>query len=298
MLNNNDKAALQRKSIVMALTEEGGVGPKMFQLLMMRLGPPENFLSATFADLENIPRFGEDKVDRLLSSLDKIDDYAVKISSFALDGVYVVTILDDEYPASLRALGDPPPILYFRGDWSAWEMEYIALVGTTRATQGGLRLTVDIAREFVRRGYGVVSGLAAGIDSAAHLGALKEQGTNIAVLGSGVSNIYPEENEQLANLIAANGLLISECPPDKTVTKSALILRNRLISAISRAVVVVQVGDTTQGELHTAGYASRQAKPLFYGDPDDDLNYEKVRKWPGAIIKTVESVGEIVNYMA
>jgi DNA processing protein len=175
--------------------------------------------------------------------------------------------------------------------------QFVALVGTTKATQGGLRLAVDIARELVRKGYGVVSGLATGIDSAAHLGALKEQGVTMAVLGCGIREIYPEENKPLADLVAGSGLLISEHQPLRKVSKSALVLRNRLISALSRAVVVVQVGAETQGELRTAGYAAQQARPLFYGDPEKDLDYDRFKEWPGVIIDSADSVDEIINYM-
>ena len=110
-------------------------------------------------------------------------------------------------------------------------------------------------------------------------------------------NIYPEENVALADLIARSGLLISEQLPSKKVHKAGLITRNRIISALSKAVVVVQIGDETRGELHTAEYASKQTRPLFYGDPDDDLNYGKVSDWPGAIIKSADAVDDIISYM-
>jgi DNA processing protein len=292
-----DEIVLKRKAVIMAITGEGGIGPKMFQQLLMHVGPPEDLVGATQADLEDIPRFRKERIEQLLKSLNNVDDYAGKINDYMSNEIQTTCILDDDYPDSLRSIDSPPPILYYRGDKSAWSRECVALVGTTKATQGGLRLAVDVAKEMVRRGYGIVSGLAAGIDSAAHLGALKEQGATIAVLGSGILEIYPEENKPLADLVARSGLLISEHQPFKKVSKAALVLRNRIISALAKAVVVVQVGAETQGELHTAAYAAEQARPLFYGDPDKDLDYERFKKWPGIIIDSADSVDEIINYM-
>lgn len=297
MLSRSDELQLKRKAIIMAVIEEGGIGPKMFQQLLMRFGSPEELPGVSAAEFEEIPRFDEVRIGRLLKSLDNIDEYVGKIHDYISDDIDVCAITDEDYPGSIRNIDDPPPLFYCKGDPAAWSREYIALVGTTKASQGGLRLAVDFAKELVKRGYGIVSGLAAGIDSAAHLGALKEKGTNIAVLGGGILEIYPEENKPLANLIAQSGLLISEYPPYKNVSKSGLVLRNRLISAISKAVVVVQVGEETQGELRTAGYAAKQARPLFYGDPDNNLDYNRVKNCPGSIIKTVDSVEEIINYV-
>jgi len=297
MISEVSQISLKRKSIIMAITEEGGVGPKMFQQLLMRLGPPEELLTASPADFDDFPQLNDDKIDLLLKSLENVDDYTGRIHDYLSNEIEILSILDDDYPESLRTIDTPPPLVYYKGNKKAWAKDYIALVGTTRATQGGLRLAVDIAKEFVKRGYGIVSGLAAGIDSAAHLGALKEKGINIAVLGCGILNIYPDENSSLADLVAESGLLVSEYLPSKKVSKLGLVLRNRIISALSKAVVVVQVGDETRGELRTAAFASKQAKPLFYGDPDDDLDYEKIREWPGAIIRSVDSADEIISYM-
>jgi len=289
--------AIERKSIIMAITEEGGVGPRMFQQLLLHVGPPEDLLKASYSDLDGIPRLGEKKVDRLLRSLENIDVFTERLYDYTANDIHMVSFLDDDYPQMLRSIGDPPPLLYYMGNCDAWSYKYVALVGTTGATQAGLRLTVDLAREFVKRGFGIVSGLAVGIDSAGHLGALKEQGSSIAVLGCGLLDIYPAENKSLAELIARSGLLISEYQPFKKVSKSGLVLRNRLISAFSRAVIVVQVGEETKGELQTAAYALKQAKPLFYCDPEKDLKSEVIKNSPGPIIKDVDSVDEIIKYM-
>lgn len=282
----------------MAITEEGGVGPRMFQQLLLHLGPPEELLNASSADLDDIPRLSAGGADRLLRSLQNIDEFTERLYDYAADDIHVTTFLEDDYPVDLRKLNDPPPVIYFRGDLEAWSHDYVALVGTTKASQAGLRLAVDLARELVAKGYGIVSGLATGIDSAAHLGAIKEQGRNIAVLGCGLLNIYPAENTSLAELISKTGLLISEHQPHKNVSKSRLVLRNRMITAFAKAMVVVQVGEETKGELRAAGYAFNQAKPLFYGDPDNNLDFALVGDAPGTVIKDAGAVDEIIKYIA
>ncbi len=294
----NKEVTVDRKPIIMALTEEGGVGPKMFQQLLLHLGPPEELLNASSADLDEIPRLSASGADRILRSLENVDEFTERLYDYAADDIHVTTFLDDDYPEQLRRIDDPPPLIYFRGDLEAWSCDYVALVGTTKASQAGLRLAVDLAKELVGRGYGIVSGLAPGIDSAAHLGAIKEQGRNIAVLGCGLLNIYPAENASLAELIAKTGLLISEHQPFKNVSKSRLVLRNRIITAFARAVVVVQVGEDTRGELRAAGYAFNQARPLFYGDPDKNLDFALISEAPGTIIKDAGAVDEIIKYMA
>jgi len=281
----------------MAVTDSGGIGPVMFQQLLMRLGAPEDFLSATYSDFEDIPRFGEERIGKLLDSLEKVDEYEKKLKEYSSLHIDVVTFLDSDYPAQLREINAPPPILYLKGSREAFSEKYIAIVGTTGASQEAIRFTVDLAKEFVGRGFGIISGLAVGIDSAAHLGALKKNGRTIAVLGCGILNIYPEENILLSEQIEKNGLLVSEHDPYSGVTRPHLVLRNRIISALSDAIVVAQIGEKTAGELKTAGYAIKQARPLFYGNPDGKLDYSKIEDLPGVVLNGDDSAGEIIKYI-
>jgi DNA processing protein len=286
-----------RKSIIMALTDAGGVGPRIFQQLMMRLGDPENLLNATASDLADIPRLGEPGSAKILKALDDVGRFRNRLENYTEMGIGVSTYLDDDYPPMLRQIDDPPPVLFMVGDRTVLKHDFVALVGTTQATEAGLRLAVELARGFVERGFGIASGLATGIDSAAHLGALKSNGPTVAVLGSGVMNVFPEENRPLAESIAEKGLLVSEYDPFKKVKAIRLILRNRLISAFSKAVIVVQVGAKRRGELRTAQYAYKQAKPLFFADPEGDLDFETLEGNKGLLIKGSDSIDEIVNYM-
>ncbi|UCE67392.1 MAG: DNA-protecting protein DprA [Candidatus Zixiibacteriota bacterium] len=286
-----------RKSIIMAITDGGGIGPRMFQQLLMRLGAPEDFLSASYADFEDIPRFGEERIVKLMDSLEKVDDYDKRLKEYSTIDINVITFLDSDYPEQLRKINDPPPVLYIRGDPEAFSEKYIAVVGTTRSTEEGIRFAVDLSRALVGKGYGIISGLAIGIDSAAHLGALKENGRTIAVLGCGVLNIYPQENMILSRQIEKSGLLISEHDPHTKVTRPNLVLRNRIISALSSGVVVTQIGEKTTGELKTASYAIKQAKPLFYGNPEGKLDYTRIENLPGVILSDVDHVEEILKYI-
>jgi DNA processing protein len=286
-----------RTSIIMALTELGGVGPRTFQQLLLRMGPPENLLSASRQEFEDIPRIGPEGAAKIRKSLDLVAKFQRRLESYSDLGIIISTYLDDNYPEVLRQIDDPPPILYMKGNRDVLKFEYIALVGTTRATQDGLRLTVDLAKEFIRRGYGIVSGLASGIDSAAHVGAIAASGPTIAVLGCGILRIYPPENALLAENIANTGLLISEHGPHRRVKAVRLILRNRLISAFSKAVIVVQVGVERRGELRTAQYAAKQAKPVFFADPEGSLDVESIKESNAVMIKGVDSVDDIIQYL-
>jgi DNA processing protein len=281
----------------MALTELGGVGPKTFQQLLLRLGQPENVLNAGPEDLEDIPHLSEEGPVKILKSLDHVGEFEEKIEKFSDQGINAITYFDDDYPGLLREIGDPPPIIYTRGRVDAFNQKYVAIVGTTQATQEGIRFTTDLAREFIGRGIGVVSGLAIGIDGAAHLSALKNNGPTIAVLGCGFDNIYPDENSTLAKRISETGLLVSEYAPQRRVKAVRLILRNRLISALSRAVVVAQVGSERRGELRTAQYALKQGKPLFMADPEGILDSETIKSSNALLIKGIEAVDEITGYM-
>ncbi len=286
------------KSIIMALTEVGGVGPKTFQQLLLRFGTPANFVDASVTELEDIPRIGEGGGERILKSLDKVGHFQDKLDNYTEIGIVITTYLDDDYPALLREIDDPPPILYMKGRRDALERDYVALVGTTQPTQPGMRLAVDLARSFVGRGYGIASGLASGIDSAAHIGAIKDGGSTIAVLGCGILNIYPEENAALADNIKEHGLLVSEYDPFRSVKAARLIVRNRLISAFSKAVVVVQVGEERRGELRTAQYAFKQARPVFFADPEGTLDRETIKENNALMIEGAGSIDKIIQYMA
>ncbi len=177
-------------------------------------------------------------------------------------GVEIVTLVDAEYPALLREIDDPPLALYARGRLPLDTSKAIAIVGTRRGTQYGKMVGAKLASQLALRGICVVSGLAAGIDAAAHQGALDVGGLTVAVLGCGVDIAYPKRNQPLYERIAVEGLVLSEYPLGMRPAKWTFPQRNRILSGLSRGVVVVQAPERS-GSLITARLALEQGREVF-----------------------------------
>lgn len=169
---------------------------------------------------------------------------------------------DARYPALLGCIADPPPVLWTRGDCSALGAPAVAIVGSRAATPYALEVAARLAAELAARGVAVTSGLARGVDSAAHRGCLAASGTTIAVLGSGLDRIYPAEHESLAEQICRHGLLVSELGPGAAPLPVNFPLRNRIISGLSLAVVVVEASEKS-GSLITARCALEQGRDVL-----------------------------------
>lgn len=176
----------------------------------------------------------------------------------------LVTLDDADYPVNLRTIDAAPPLLYVRGDLSDQDQLSVAIVGTRSATPYGREATYKLARELAYRGVTIVSGLAQGIDTAAHRGALAADGRTLAVLGCGIDRIYPEANRGLADEILGrrSGALISEFPVGMPPTSSNFPRRNRLLSGITRAVLVTEAPEGS-GALITADHALEQGRDVF-----------------------------------
>jgi DNA processing protein len=179
----------------------------------------------------------------------------------ALAGARLVTAMDEGYPAALLTIHDSPPVLYVRGAWPA-EAPAVAVVGSRHASAYGLQCAERLAYELALRGVTIVSGLARGIDAAAHKGALAASGTTVAVLGSGFSHLYPREHAPLAAEIAQRGAVITEYPMDTLPLPHHFPRRNRIISGLSLGVVVVEASGRS-GALGTADCALEQGREVF-----------------------------------
>ncbi|MGH7197332.1 MAG: DNA-processing protein DprA [Candidatus Omnitrophota bacterium] len=167
-----------------------------------------------------------------------------------------------EFPNSLRYIPNPPKLVYVAGDLDCLRGPAIAVVGTRTPTRTGAKMAEAFGRRLAKRGIVVVSGLALGIDAAAHEGCLAAGGQTIAVLPSGVSNVYPRENQKLAaRIVKSGGCLVSEYPPDASPEKYTFIQRDRLQSGLSLGVVVVET-DLGGGAMHTARFCRRQGRLL------------------------------------
>jgi len=177
-------------------------------------------------------------------------------------GIQVLTWLDENYPQRLKEIEQSPPVLYVRGDVTAEDSWAVAIVGTRRVTPYGRQVTEEIASFLAANGITVVSGLARGVDSIAHKAALNAGGRSLAVLGSGVDRIYPPENRALAEQMFAQGAVISDYAPGTPPESSNFPPRNRIISGLSMAVVVVEAGKTS-GALITAEFAAEQGREVF-----------------------------------
>ena len=243
-----------------ALRSITGIGNIMFPALVDRFGTVEAIFSAAPSELKSVSGITKkaaaaiagfknwDKVKRDIEVIDKAE-------------IHVITYQDDLYPAKLLNVYDRPPFLYVQGSLIKDDVN-IAIVGSRLASTYGKYTTERISRELALKGVTIVSGLARGIDSAAHRGALSAQGRTIAVLGSGLDVIYPPENIKLFLDITRNGAVISEFPPGTPPLSANFPARNRIISGISYGVVVVEAGEKS-GSLITARLALEQGREVF-----------------------------------
>ena len=199
------------------------------------------------------------------------------------------------YPKLLSEISDAPPFIYVRRELKL-DRPLIAIVGTRKATREGLKIAEEFARDLSQKGFGIISGLALGIDTAAHKGALNARENTIAILGNAIDEIYPPENEGLAKqIIEAGGAIISEYAPGETIDKSNFIKRNRIISALSIAVLVVEA-PIHSGALVTARTGGEQGKDVFVvpgsvSNPNFEGSHKLIRD--GAIL--VSSVEDILE---
>lgn len=177
-------------------------------------------------------------------------------------GIHVLIWTDENYPRRLKEIDQPPPVLYTLGELTVQDEWAAAIVGTRRMTGYGRQVTEELSELLARHGVTVVSGLARGVDASAHQTTLKNGGRTIAVLGSGVDRIYPPEHRKLAEEIAANGAVISDYPPGTPPESSNFPPRNRIISGLSRVVVVIEAG-VTSGALITSTFAAEQGRDVF-----------------------------------
>lgn len=203
--------------------------------------------------------------DRIIENLQKIRrqvDLEKIWNKIQSQGIQVITWNDSEYPRRLKEIDQPPPVLYARGDLMPASEWAIAVVGTRRMTGYGRQVTEELAACLAANGVTLVSGLARGVDSIAHQAVLKAGGTTVAVLGSGVDQIYPPEHRRLAEEMISTGAIISDYAPGTPPDSANFPPRNRIISGLSIATVVIEAGDTS-GALITATFAAEQGRDVF-----------------------------------
>jgi DNA processing protein len=189
-------------------------------------------------------------------------DPAAELKKAADLGAHVITAQDDEYPSALREIHDPPIVLYVRGHLPDRDRHTVAVVGSRKCSHYATECAKKLSFQMAYAGLTVVSGLARGIDTAAHQGALAAKGRTIAVIGSGLGELYPPENAELAERIAASGAVVSEFPIDTKPDRQTFPIRNRIVTGMSFGVLVVEAG-ANSGALISANMAAEQGRTLY-----------------------------------
>jgi DNA processing protein len=290
-----DMDTTQNYTYWLSLAEASGIGPSLCNKLLLEFKTPQAILGS---DHQTLSQFGlnntsinhlhnpeTQKINRILEWLDLPDHH-------------LITLFDDDYPELLKSIHSPPILLYAIGQRESLGLLHFAIVGSRNPTTGGKKLAEDFAAELSRAGLTICSGLALGIDYHSHLGALKANGTTVAVLGNGLNSIYPARHKNIANQIIGNGLLLTEYPPDTKPHPGNFPRRNRIISGMSSGVLVVEAAKKS-GSLITANYALEQGREVFAipGSIHNPLargTHSLIRQ--GA--KLVETVDDIIEELA
>jgi DNA processing protein len=245
----------------LALSLVSGLGPAGFRAILRTYGSPREVLKADEDDLKRRGGLREDLARRIAKGR-FIADPELEYMKSKEAGARIITLEDPEYPAPLKEIPDAPPVLYLKGLRLSGDTIFVAVVGSRTPTSYGVRSAEVISEGLAQAGVGVVSGLASGIDAAAHRGCLKAEGFTAAVVGTGIDRVYPSSNRELFEEITRKGVVISEFPMGTPPDARNFPRRNRIISGISRAVLVVEAAERS-GSLITASMALEQGREVF-----------------------------------
>lgn len=227
---------------------------------------------------------------------ERLDAALTAIDRWEAAGLSLVTLLDEDYPGQLLTIHQRPPFLFYQGTLSAEDADGVAVVGTRRPSEAGLQKAADIASGLAHRDVPVISGLASGIDTAAHRGALDAGGRTVAVLGTGVQRTYPAENEELQAELARSRLILSQFWPDAAPSKKSFPMRNAVMSGYAAATVVVEASGQSGARMQ-ARLALQHGRPVFL--LDDLLRHDWAREYadlPGTTV--VSGPEDIFNQLS
>jgi DNA processing protein len=253
------QAELSEKLRWISLGNIDGIGPKTFYQLLQKFGSTEHIFEANAAQLRNIVP------DKTASAILKgVDENALQDAEAWLSqpNNHLITLADSEYPQALLETSDPPPFLYAKGQLALLNLPSIAIVGSRNASVQGEKNAEAFARDLSLHGLCIVSGMALGIDGAAHRGALKAGGATIAVVGTGLDIVYPAKHRDLAHEIAQHGLIISEFALGTPSKPQNFPKRNRIISGLSLGCLVIEA-NLQSGSQITARLAAEQGREVF-----------------------------------
>ncbi len=246
---------------LLKLTLIPGLGPRLTAAMLERFGTATAACQATEYELSQITHIGTKLAHAFADAL-QTTDLDAEIERVEKLGVNLVALSAPSFPHLLATIPDPPHLLYVRGTIVPEDANAIAIVGSRQCTPYGKRVTERLAADLARAGFTIISGLARGIDAAAHRGALDAGGRTIAVLAGGLSSIYPPEHVDLAAEVEARGALVAETPMAMQPQRGMFHARNRMISGLGRAVVIIEANERS-GALITARHGAEQGREVF-----------------------------------
>lgn len=284
---------MEAKYYNVLLSMVDGLGPRWRATLTEAFGSPSAAWNAPEAEIKAIPRIPRKVVGDLIHKRDTLQPEQV-IANLKQSGIQFIFREDPDYPPLLEQIFDPPQVLYFKGDPRLFQLPMVAIVGARKASPYGLAAAEKISRELAKAGLCVVSGMARGIDSAAHKGALSVNGPTVAVLGCGVDVVYPAENRRLMSELINRGLVVSEFPPGTGPAAGNFPVRNRIISGLAKGVLIIEAAEKS-GSLITADCALEQGRDVFAvpGQITNPLN-KGAHKLIKQGAKLVEDVSDIL----
>jgi DNA processing protein len=238
-----------------------GIGPRLYGALVEHFGSPRAAAEASGGELAEAPGIGRNSAAKVRRALDEADPEA-ELARARSAGVELIVAGEPAYPVALTYLVDAPPVLYVRGRLEPADAQAVAVVGMRRCSLYGRDQAERLAGGLARTGFTIVSGLARGIDAAAHEGCLAAGGRTVAVLGNGLASVYPQEHRRLADAVAERGALVSEFPMETGPRAENFPRRNRIIAGLSLGVIVVEAGRRS-GALITARLGAELGKEVF-----------------------------------
>jgi len=252
---------MEPREALVALNLVEGVGPVRVRQLLEHFGDAPAILRANRQQLAQVRGIGEDTAEAI-ATWEQTVDLAAELKRIADFGCRVVVQTDEEYPASLREIYDPPVVLYVKGALLPQDKNAVAIVGSRQVSHYGVETARKLAYQLAYVGVTVVSGGARGVDTSAHQGALAAKGRTVAVLGTGINLVVPPENRELFERIAANGAVLTQFPFNRQADRQSFPIRNRIVAGMTLGTVVVEAG-LVSGALITANFATEYGRQVF-----------------------------------
>ena len=283
----------------LTLLRADGVGPKTFARLLKQFDTVPNVLEASVNQLTKVEGIGQKTAENIRRTIGKFNvDKELEIAEN--QGIQIINITDNRYPPPLKAIYDPPPILYIKGEIQRSDSLAVAIVGSRRCSTYGQEQASRFAHMLASAGLTIISGMARGIDTASHRGALSAKGRTIAVQGCGLTNIFPPENDKLFVSICEQGACISELPLQFEPLSQNFPARNRIIAGLSLATIVIEA-TSRSGALITAKAALENNREVMAvpGKIDSPLNVGSHRliKDGARLIDSVDEIMEALGHI-